>query len=258
MVGPAQLLTDNSQPATSGQRFYRVVELPNTNMVFISAGTFTMGSLVTEVDRNTNEGPQTVVTLTKGFFMARYDVSQAEYLSLMSTNPSFFTGDLTRPVEQVTWFDATNYCGKLTAPPGYAYRLPTEAEWEYSCRAGTTTRFYYGDDPVYTNLANYAWYGNTNGTTHPVGQLLRNPWGLYDMGGNVWDWCLDTAVTYPGGTVTNPAGPPYTGSAPYIAFRGGSFLSIAPVCRSANRGFRAPELGSYRIGFRVVLAPVTP
>ena len=256
LAGPSHVFVDTSQLANSGQRFYLVVEIPNTNTVFIPAGTFTMGSPVTEVDRNANEGPQTVVTLTNGFFVGKYPVTQGEYLSLMGTNPSFFTGDLSRPVEQVSWFDATNYCGKLTAPAGWRYRLPTEAEWEYACRAGTTTRFYYGDDPGYVNLASHAWYTNNAGDqTHAVGQKPANPWGLNDMGGNVWDWCLDTAVTYPGGSVTNPVGPPYTGSAPYIAFRGGGWISIAPVCRSANRGLRAPELGSYRIGFRVVLVP---
>ena len=112
-------------------------------------------------------------------------------------------------METVSWYDATNYCGELTERERAAgriatnsvYRLPTEAEWEYACRAGTSTRFSYGDDPGYTNLTNYAWYGdNSGGTTHPVGQKLPNPWGLYDMHGNVWEWCQDWwSDTYPGG-----------------------------------------------------------
>ena len=262
LVGATQTYVDTSGVAATGQRFYRVVEIPNTNMVFVPAGTFTMGSPDTEEDRSAYEGPQTVVTLTKSFFIGKYNVTQGEYASLMNTNPSYFSGNLSLPVEQVTWWDATNYCATLTAqeqqagrlPAGWRYRLPTEAEWEYACRAGTTTRFYYGDDLSYTNLANYAWYGNTAGTTHPVGQLLPNPWGLYNMGGNVWNWCLDTGIVYPGGSETDPIGPPGDN----IAFRGGSFLSIAPLERSANRGFHPPQDSSYRIGFRVVLAPIPP
>ncbi len=129
----------------------------------------------------------------------------------MGTNSSYFqppkySADLQRPVEEVSWNDATNYCAKLTAreraggrlPAGYIYGLPMEAEWEYACRAGTTTRFSYGDDPNYTQLGNYAWYWeNSGGKTHAVGQKLPNPWGLYDMYGSVWECCLDWYGPYP-------------------------------------------------------------
>jgi formylglycine-generating enzyme required for sulfatase activity len=149
-------------------------------------------------------------------------VTQNEYQTVTGGNPSWFNGDrtsagyrdygvdLSRPVEWVSWEDATNYCGQLTErertggriPTNCVYRLPTEAEWEYACRAWTSTRFSYGDDPGhttetaetvgYTNLTNYAWYlENSSGTTHPVGQKLANPWGLHDMHGNVWEWCQD-------------------------------------------------------------------
>ncbi len=116
--------------------------------------------------------------------------------------------DLNRPVVQVSWYDATEYCAALTERERLAgriatnsvYRLPTEAEWEYACRGWTSTRFNYADDPGYTNLTNYAWYNaNRGGETHPVGQKLPNPWGLYDMHGNVWEWCQDGFATYPGG-----------------------------------------------------------
>jgi formylglycine-generating enzyme required for sulfatase activity len=188
------LWADKSAPAT-GRRFYRAVqtEAP-TNMVFIPPGTFRMGSPTNEVDRRDNEGPQTAVTISRGFWMGKYLVTQGDYLSLMGSNPSYFTTndfagdpispDLTRPVESVVWVDATNYCGVLTQRERAAgriatncvYRLPTEAEWEYACRAWTSTRFSYGDDPDYTNLTNYAWYSdNSTNMTHPVGQKLPNP-----------------------------------------------------------------------------------
>jgi formylglycine-generating enzyme required for sulfatase activity len=136
------------------------------------------------------------------------------------------------------------------------YRLPTEAEWEYCCRALTTSRFYYGNDPNYSSLANYAWYlDNSDDTTHPVGQLLANPWGLVDMAGNVREWCQDWYGPYPGGNVTNPQGP---ASASSRVNRGGSFVQPAWACRSATRGYSDPSLRYVSTGFRVVLAPGQP
>ena len=143
-------------------------------------------------------------------------MTQGEYLSIMNTNPSDFPGDLSRPASSVSWFDATNYCWKLTQrelaagriPAGSEYRLPTEAEWECAARAGTTTRFSYGDDPAYASLTNHAWFFlNTDLTLHPVGQKLPNPWGLYDMAGNVWEWCQDWYADQTGGVQTDPTGP---------------------------------------------------
>ena len=162
----------------------------------------------------------------------------------------------------MSWSDATNYCGKLTAqektagrlPAGYEYRLPTEAEWEYACRAGTTNRFSYGDDPDYTQLANYAWYNvNSGGTTHPVGQKLPNALGLYDMYGNVWEWCSDFwSGSYPGGRVTDPKGA-VSGSGRVV--RGGSWDYFGRYCRSADRYGYWPVNGYGDMGFRPVLAP---
>jgi formylglycine-generating enzyme required for sulfatase activity len=150
-------------------RFSRAVLLgsgsrptPGPRFVWLAAGTFTMGSPASEVDRFADEGPQTRVTLTRGFYLGRYEVTQGEYLAVIGSNPIYFTGDTNRPVEQVNWHDATNYCGRLTQaerlagrlPLGWAYRLPTEAEWEYASRAGSTNRFSYGNDPGYTQLGN--------------------------------------------------------------------------------------------------------
>ncbi len=265
--GNVKTLTDN---AVASLQFYRAkitgitnpyAFLPNI-LVSIKPGTFTMSSPGTEVDRySNNEGPQTVVTLTKAFWMGKYEVTQAEYLALMGSNPSEILGDLKRPVEHVYWNDAMNYCTKLTSqeraagrlPAGYVYRLPTEAEWEYACRAGTTTRFSFGDDPNYTQLGNYAWFSsNSGGTTHPVGMKLPNPWGLYDMHGNVWEWCLDWIGVYPGGSMTDPRGP-NTGSS--RADRGGGWADDGRYCRSACRGGFLPDVATYLVGFRPVLAP---
>jgi formylglycine-generating enzyme required for sulfatase activity len=173
--------------------------------------------------------------------------------------------DLDRPVEQVSWYEATNYCHQLTLrdraagriPSGYAYRLPTEAEWEYACRAGTTNRFSYGDDLNYSELTEYAWYrDNSEGMTHAVGQKLPNPWGLYDVHGGVWEWCQDFwSDHFPGGSQIDPQGP---ATGPSQVMRGGCWSFPARHSRSAARLAVPPQgrLGDY--GFRVVLAPSQP
>jgi formylglycine-generating enzyme required for sulfatase activity len=271
---------DATAPVTA-KRFYRTVQFDApTNLVFIPPGSFMMGSPTSEVDRNQadapfGEGPQTAVTISRGFWMGKCAVTQGDYLAVMGTNPSHFLGDTNRPVEQVTWFNATNYCGKLTQQERAAgriathsvYRLPTEAEREYACRTWTSTRFSYGDDPGYTNLTNYAWYGDETGhgttlpvgnsgdTTHPVGQKLPNPWGLYDMHGNVLEWCQDEFAAYPGGIALDPLGPA-TGSS--RVFRGGSWYYDTADCRSAFRFGLPPSSAYSNLGFRVVLAPDQP
>ena len=268
------LWLDAGCPAT-GQRYYRAVavgEPPVPEMVPIPAGSFTMGSPLTEVDRLSDEGPQTAVTISRGFSMGKHQVTQGEYQALMGNNPSACTAnnpsnptsDLNRPVEQVSWYDATNYCAKLTQreraagriATNWVYRLPTEAEWEYACRAGTTTRFSYGDDPGYALLGNYGWYSaNFGSSTHPVGQKLPNPWGLYDMHGNVSEWCQDWYGYYAGGSATDPQGPS-TGLSRVV--RGGYFQQDGRYCRSAGRGYWGPSAVLYGGGFRVLLAQSQP
>ena len=271
LVLPASpYLVPGTAPSPNGCRFYRAVALNSptnpAHMVFIPPGVFALGSPSNEVDRYDNEGPQTTVTISQGFWIGIYPVTQQEYQSVMTNNPSYFTGDLTRPVEQVSWLDASNYYALLTQrdlasgqiPARYQYRLPTEAEWEYACRAGTSTRFYYGDDPGYTNLATYAWYRSNSGSqTQPVGQKPPNPWGLYDMCGNVWEWCQDWyAPSYPGDSVTDPQGPP---AGTERVLRGGSWDGFARRCRSACRIGDDPTANYYdNYGFRVVLAPSGP
>lgn len=258
-----------------------VVFRPQPNMAYIQPGTFLMGSPDDEQDRRENEGPQTQVTLTQGFWMGKCEVTQGEYEAVMGNNPSWFNGvredwdascqcstnkdfgtDLTRPVESVSWDDATAYCVALTERERLAgrigtdavYRLPTEAEWECACRGWASTRFSYGDDPGYTNLISHAWYqDNSDGQTHPVGQKLANPWGLHDMHGNVWEWCRDRVGEYPDGAVIDPQGPDQSGGR---VFRGGDWLEDQSHCRSSSRGGYAGGEWSSTIGFRIVLSRV--
>ena len=248
----------------SPRKFYRaLLQGPPTNMVFISPNTFTMGSPTNDLDRSMNESPQTTVTLTRGFWIGKYEVTQGEYLSVTGTNPSEFPGDLSRPVSSVSWLDATNYCWLLTQrelaagriSPGSRYRLPTEAEWECAARAGTSTRFSYGDDPNYLSTTNYAWFLDfaiLDLTVHSVGQKLPNPWGLYDMHGNVWEWCQDNYGSLPGGVQIDPTGPASSLLRDKV-MRGGAYDYPNSSCRSASRLFRFPLWPDSDVGFRVVL-----
>lgn len=257
--------------------FYRVREATPRGMVWIEPGTFTMGSPDTEPGHQPTEAPHTEVTLTKGFWIGKYEVTQREYLAVMGRNPSYFNGtrngenygvDLDRPVEQVSHNDAFLYCMRLTQlertagrlPGGYEYRLPTEAQWEYACRAGTTTATAYGDtlSSYQANFfGNYPYNGAAQGPflrqTTRVGLYAPNAWGLYDMHGNVTEMCADWWGPYPGGSVTDPTGPP-SGSA-YVG-RGGDWGAEGQNCRSAVRmggGGGAGTGGSPGLGFRVAL-----
>ena len=230
------------------------------DMIWINPGTFTMGSPTDELGRDADETLHEV-TLTQGYWIGKYEVTQAQYEAVMdSSNPSGFKGaDL--PVETISWDDATNFCAKLNAqekaagrlPQGYEYTLPTEAQWEYACRAGTTTALNSGKDlsdkEQCPNVDKLGWYMyNSNDTTHPVGQKKPNAWGLYDMHGNVWEWCLDKKGDYPTTPVTDPV-ELVTGMD--HARHGGCWQSNAAVCRSANRGYRSNS--DKDTGFRVAL-----
>jgi formylglycine-generating enzyme required for sulfatase activity len=237
------------------------VSIP-ANMAWIPPGKFIMGSPAHERGRNSDEDPQCEVTITRGFWMAKHEVTQEEYRAVMGANPSAFGGARNLPVEKVNWHEAGEYCARLTSearargqlPPGFVYRLPTEAEWEYACRAGTAARYSYGDDPQDLALVEFAWHvTNSDWGSHPVGQLKPNAWGLYDMHGNVWEWCLDLwSGAYPGGKLVDYHGP----SEGWLRVaRGGSWLYAASFCRSANRDDYGADNRCSDIGFRVVLAP---
>ena len=210
----------------------------------IPAGKFMMGK----------PGSQHLVTISKSFEIGIFEVTQQEYFEVTGEKPSHFNG-LNNPVEGITWFEAVDFCKRLTNHPkskaaGYVYRLPTEAEWEHACRAGTTTLYSFGDKA--SDLDAYAVNKNNSRSTKPVGTKKPNPWGLYDMHGNVWEWCLDWYEDYPRGPVTDPTGRA-SGSlrTPKIR-RGGCFASDASRCLSRDRGLRGPANRDYNCGIRLV------
>jgi len=218
------------------------------------------------------------VTISQAYYLGVYEVTQEQNEKVMGTNPSYFQGDhvaerdpetgvvkeidsSSHPVENVSWDDAVQFCKRLSELPeekaaGRVYRLPTEAEWEYACRAGTTTKFSFGDDE--RQLGDYAWFsGNSSAKTrpgrktHPVGQKKPNAWSLYDMHGNVWEWCSDWYDEYPEGAVSDPVGPREGVGRVY---RGGSWSNGAASCRSSIRGRTGPANRSHNCGFRLALS----
>ena len=243
-------------PATTSSSSNRVIPGLNLELIWVQPGSFTNGSPEDEPFRNPAEDPRTRVNLTQGFWLGRTVVTQAQYESLMQTNPStFLAAGSNAPVENVSWLDAMEFCRVLNGreaaaeriPKGYAYTLPTEAQWEYACRAGTTGS--YAGDPEAM-----AWYDqNSAQTTHPVALKQPNAWGFYDMSGNVLEWCFDWYGPYPGGIVTDPAGPE---RGFYKVARGGSWRNAVQVGRSAARAGGSIGRRDYTIGFRLALAPV--
>jgi formylglycine-generating enzyme required for sulfatase activity len=217
-------------------------------MVLIPAGEFLMGSPDSDKDAQSDEKPQHRVRITKPFYLGKYKVTQEQWMALMGNNPSKFKGPK-NPVEQVSWDDCQQFFEKLNAKSrhgGGKFQLPSEAQWEYACRAGSTTRYCFGDEE--SGLGEWAWYGaNSGDTAHPVGEKKPSAWGLFDMHGNVCEWCADCADSgyYANSPTDNPTGPlPQTGSGRVI--RGSSWGSVARNCRSASRGFYWP-------GFRLIL-----
>ena len=249
----------------------------------IPAGTFLMGSPETEKGRSTDEGPQHEVTISRPFFMGVLPVTQTQYQAVMGDNPSVTAKGGDFPVENVRWEQAVEFCRKMSAKTGKTVRLPTEAEWEYAARAGTTTRYFYGADAYdIKQLGDYAWtFKDCKNDLQPAGRKRPNPWGLHDMYGMVWQWCSDWyADGYPAGKQTDPQGPE-TGTERVL--RGGSWC-VGPhadedklgrmLPRSAVRGvtgtwYKWPAPGSVsklgreytqvgRIGFRVVVEEQAP
>ena len=242
--------------------------------VHVPPGSFRMGS-----DEAEDEKPVHDVEITRPFWLAKYPVTQAEYEALMETNPSYFQDEVVLkpgflgfgrkvekrsrpkwPVERVSWDDAVEFCRKLTErerlvgrlPDGYAYCLSAEAEWEYAARGGVQSRgFTYAGSNCVDEVA---WYGDNSGVKiHPVGQKKPNELGLYDMTGNLWEWCQDWYGDYPSGGATDPSGPT-TGSS--HVYRGGGWCDDAGRCRSAIRDWDDPLRTDFCLGFRVALAPV--
>jgi formylglycine-generating enzyme required for sulfatase activity len=215
------------------------------SFVRIPAGEFRMGSHQGDSD----ETPVHKVRISRPFYLGRYEVTQGQWQAVMGNNPSHFTGDPTLPVEQVSWEEVQGFVHTLNAKEGgTAYRLPTEAEWEYAARAGSRTPYSFGNDA--SMLGEYAWYGeNAGGRTHPVGQHPPNAWGLYDMYGNVWEWVQDRYGPYDGEAVIDPQGP---SEGSYRVYRGGGWGTFAENCRSSDRNYDASNNRLIGLGFRLL------
>lgn len=250
----------NSTTISPGQANFFIEDLGNANtleMVEIPGGQFLMGSPLIEKERNPNEGPQHPMTV-KPFFMGKFTVTQEQYQAVMGINPSSFQG-AKRPVEQVSWNDAVNFCQKLSLMTSKSYRLPTEAEWEYAARAATTTPFYFGET-ITTEIANFngeytygsAPQGKNRQETVDVGSLPANAFGLYEMHGNVWEWCQDKYHNdYRGMPADGSAW--VSGNNNPCLLRGGSWFSQSSVCRSSARLDESnSDAMVYDFGFRVV------
>ncbi len=231
---------------------------PKIDMLWIPPGTFTMGSPPNETWREPDESPRTEVTFLEGFWLGKHEVTQKQYQAVMGINPSRFKNQKGKgewPVEMVSWEEIMEFCHRVEEqeriagrlPDGYSYSPPTEAQWEYACRAATAGA-YAGE------LPKMAWFkNNSRGTTRPVGTKRPNAWGLFDMHGNVWEWCRDWKGPYPGGKVTDWTGPP---NGTERVYRGGSWYDDPRFCRSANRNDLQPSERYASLGFRLALRPV--
>jgi formylglycine-generating enzyme required for sulfatase activity len=235
--------TMTKQSATSG----KTLNIGDFDMVYVEGGTFTMGATSEQgSDAYSDERPTHSVTVSD-FYIGKYEVTQAQWRAVMGSNPSYFTGD-NLPVKQVSWDDIQEFITKLNTMTGKTFRLPTEAEWEYAARGGNKSKGYKYSGS--NTLDNVAWYtNNSGGKTHPVGQKQPNELGLYDMSGNVWEWCQDWYGSYSSSSQTNPTGP---SSGSCRVLRGGSWDRNARRCRVSYRDGRTfPDYRSYDSGFRL-------
>lgn len=217
-------------------------------MVRVEGGTFRMGATSEQKDEAWDrEKPVHSVTLS-GYYIGKTEVTQVLWEAVMGINPSRFKGDYL-PVENVSWDDCQEFIRKLNSMTGQNFRLPTEAEWEFACRGGNNSRGYKYSGS--NNLGSVAWYdGNSGNKTHPVGTKAPNELGIYDMSGNVWEWCADWYGDYSSGAQTNPTGP-YGGS--NRVYRGGSWNYDVGRCRSSNRDFYYPSIRDIILGLRLAL-----
>lgn len=253
LVALASAVPTHAQPKDPPKNFTNSIGM---KFVWIPPGNFMMGSPKEEKERKPDE-IQHKVTLTKGFYMSVYTVTQEQWQAVMGDNPSHFKGEKTLPVEEVAWDDCQKFIKKLREKDKRPYRLPTESEWEYACRAGTTTPFHFGD-AISAEQANYNGFdiygsgkkGVFRWKTTPVGNFPANAWGLYDMHGNVLQWCEDWYGDYPQNDVVDPQG---ANAGKIRVLRGGCWVSPPVQLRSANRGGAAPgfryKIGGFRLCF---------
>ena len=217
-------------------------------LVLIPAGEFDMGSPSSEIARENDEGPVRRTQISSPFYIGRCEVTQAQWRAVMGYHLIHFRGP-DMPLDSVTWANATEFCTRLSERQPGTFRLPTEAEWEFACRAGSTTAYSFGANP--SSLIEHAWfYTNSKNKTHPVGQKKPSAFGLYDMHGNVWEWCSDWYDEYLAEATVDPTGSP-EGSSRIL--RGGSWFCTPGPCRSANRGWNTPSIRDNDVGFRIVM-----
>jgi formylglycine-generating enzyme required for sulfatase activity len=254
LIGAAQLTKieagEVAEEALAADDVQEVADLA-MRLMPIPTGSFSMGSVLGDA----SERPVHLVTIATPFWLGEFEVTQAQWRRVMGTGPSKFSGP-SLPVEQVSWEDAQEFCRKLTEreraagrlPKGYVYRLPTEAEWEYACRAGA------GDaELALGSVSDGGWHReNSGGGTHAVGQKKANAWGLCDMRGNVWEWCADWMGDYPESSETDPTGAP---SGTRRVLRGGGWLDLPGQCSPAARIGYAPSIRDADLGFRIALSP---
>ena len=243
---PVEILSDAEQARVRDPFDRGAAEATNSvgmTLRLVPTGKFVMGS----AHGYNDERPAHLVTLSQPFYLSVHEVTQAQFAKVMGTNPSHVRGPR-RPVHEVTWHEAREFCRRLSLREGSVYRLPTEAEWEHACRAGGTTKYCFGDSSA--RLADYAWFARNNAEgPHAVGQRKPNAWGLHDMHGNVWEWCGDWFGPYSAEAQTDPAGP--AGGLRRV-IRGGPWAAPPDACRSAYRNRCSPHRSHYSIGFRVV------
>ncbi|HUU23826.1 MAG TPA: formylglycine-generating enzyme family protein [Phycisphaerae bacterium] len=245
-----------TQPASAPAPKPITLKLPDgveMKLVLIPPGKFMMGSTPSGGRSEKDERPQREVTITRPFYLGVTEVTQRQYQAVMGANPSQVKAP-DNPVDAVSWDEANEFCKKLSAATGRKARIPTEAEWEYACRAGTTTLWTFGSDVK--DLDAYAWHsGNAGGASHPVAGKKPNPWGLYDMYGNVCEWCFDYHGSYAKVPKVDPTGP---AEGNHRILRGGSWANPPEFCRSPNRAGAGPESKRKSLGFRVVVEPADP
>lgn len=247
LLGLAGLGAASESPAIGAGGPKEIKNSIGMELILIPSGSFQMGG---DKSFEADATPLHSVTISTPFYMGKYEVTQKQWHVIMGSNPSKFKGG-TRPVEQVSWDDVQKFIAALNQKEGKHYRLPTEAEWEYAARAGTKTAYFFGDDEGL--LSQYAWFkGNSGKKTHPVGMLLPNAWGLYDMLGNVWEWCQDwyDKEYYTKNSGADPSGP-LSGSDRVI--RSGSWNKIPYYLRAAIRNYASPDGVDDSLGFRLVL-----
>ena len=229
----------NKEYTVNGVRF---------KMIAVAGGTFTMGA-TSEQQNYDNDEKQTHTVTLSDYYIGETEVTQELWVAVMGSNPSWFTGNMQRPVEYVSWDDCQTFIRKLNELTGANFRLPTEAEWEFAARGGRNSRGYQYSGS--SNLGDVAWYrDNSSSTTHPVKTKSPNELGIYDMSGNVYEWCQDWKGPYSSSSQTNPTGPS-KGSG--RVNRGGSWYNVACYCRSANRNCNPPNNRYYSLGLRLAL-----